>query len=183
MNGGPTQPGGNVKLKPLLVAVIVLSTIAGCQSNSSPTTGTAANPANAGAPAAAAGGGTVDPCSLITTSQATTVVGVPMKDGAPHSSQNTKQCEWDAVSGPMDGSVAILVYLGGQKAQWASTRNLASKSSKFSDVQGLGDAAFSNGFDLHILKGDDMYQIGVVGPFQDNVARATTVAKEALAKV
>ena len=166
-----------MKLKPVVVALITLSALAGCHGNSSPATGSAAKPADAG-PA-----GTVDPCSLITTSQATAVLGTPAKDGEPHAFQSTRQCEWDAVNGSTDGSVAILVYVGGQKAKWPSTHDQAKRLPKFSDVQGLGDAAFSNGFDLHILNGDDMYQIGVAGPFQDPLDRATTVAKQALAKV
>jgi Protein of unknown function (DUF3558) len=169
-----------MKFKPIVVAFIVLAVLAGCQDNPSPAAGTAPNPANA---VPAAGGGTIDPCSLITTAEATAVLGKPAKDGAPHSSQNTKQCQWDAADGPTGGSVAILVYVGGQKASWSSTLTLAQKLPKFSDIPGLGDGAFSNGFDLHILKGDDMYQIGVAGPFQDNVVRATTIAKEALARV
>ena len=166
-----------MRFKSLIVVVIALAALAGCKDSSSPATGSGAKPANAGA------AGTVDPCSLITTSEATAVLGTPAKDGAPHSFQNTKQCQWDAAKGPTDGSVAILVYIVGQKSNWASTHDAAKLSPKFSDVQGLGDAAFSNGFDLHILKGDDMYQIGVAGPFQDSVDRATTVAKEALARV
>ncbi len=169
-----------MKIKPMVVAVIALATLAGCNGNSSPATGTAPNPGNV-APAAA--GGTVDPCSLISTSDATAVLGTPAQDGVPHSSQNTKQCEWDAADGSTGGSVAILVYIGGQKAKWSSTVSQAKQLPKYSDVQGLGDGAFSNGFDLHVLKGDDMYQIGVAGSFQDNVARATTIAREALTKV
>jgi Protein of unknown function (DUF3558) len=176
-----------MRFKPIVVAVIALAALAGCKDNSSPTTGTAAQPANAGAAAGGAanagGGGAVDPCSLITTSEATAVLGKAAKDGAPHSYQNTKQCQWDVASGASyDGSIAILVYIGGQKTQWPSTVSLAKKSPKYSDVQGLGDAAFSNGFDLHILKGDDMYQIGVSGPFQNLLDKATTVARQALAR-
>jgi hypothetical protein len=167
-----------MRLKPVIIAVVALAALAGCKNSSSPN-GTAAKPANNGA----AGGGAVEPCSLITTDEATAVLGTPVKAGAPHSSQGTKQCQWDAASGPEGGSVAILVFIGGQKTRWTSTVDLAKQSPKFTDVQGIGDAAYSNGFDLHILKGDDMYQIGVVGPFPDNVARATTVAKEALARV
>jgi uncharacterized protein DUF3558 len=164
-----------MKTRPMIVAVIVLAALLGCSKNSgsSPTTGNPVKPANAGA----VGGGGIDPCALITTSDATAVLGEPAKDGAPHSYQSTKQCQWDAAN----GSVAILVYLGGQKESWPSIRDQAKRSPKYSDVQGLGDAAFSNGFDLHILKGDDMFQIGVSGPFQDPVDRATTVAKKALA--
>ena len=166
-----------MKFKPAVVALVALTALAGCKGNSSPANGSAAKPADAGAAA------TVDPCALITTSEATTVLGTPAMDGAPHSFQSTKQCEWDAVKGSTDGSVAILVYIGGQKSLWTSTHDQAKRSPKFSDVQGLGDAAFSNGFDLHILKGDNMYQIGVSGPFQDPLDRATTVAKKALARV
>ena len=168
-----------MKFKPIVVAIIALAALAGCKDNSSPAIGNAPNPANA---APAAGGGTADPCSLITTSEATAVLGKTAKDGAPHSSSNTKQCQWDAADGPTGGSVAILVYIGGQQAKWSTTTTQAKKLPKYSDVQGLGDAAYSNGFDLHILKGDNMYQIGVAGPFSDNVDRATTIAKEALAR-
>ena len=165
-----------MKFKPLIVAIVALAALAGCNdSGTSPTTGSAAEPANADA---AGAGGTIDPCSLITTSEATAVLGEPAKNGAPHSYQNTKQCQWDSAN----GSVAILVYIGGQKASWSSTHDLAKRSPKFSDVQGLGDAAFSNGFDLHILKGDNMFHIGVSGPFQNQLDLATTVAKEALAR-
>ena len=167
-----------MRFKPLIVAVIALAALAGCKGNATPATGTAPNPANA----APAGGGPVDPCSLITTGEATAVLGTQAKDGAPHSYQSTKQCQWDAASGPTDGSVAILVYIGGQKAQWTSTQSLAKKSPKYADVQGIGDAAFTTGFDLHILKGDDMYQIGVAGPFQNALDRAKTVATKALAR-
>jgi hypothetical protein len=169
-----------MRFKPLIVAVIALAALAGCKDSATPATGNAANPANAGA---AAGGGAVDPCSLITTGEATAVLGTPAKDGAPHAYQSTKQCQWDAASGPTDGSVAILVYIGGQKAQWPSAESVAKKAPKFAEVPGLGDAAYTTGFDLHILKGDDMYQIGVEGAFQDNVARATTLAKKALARL
>ena len=165
-----------MKFKPLIVFFVALAALAGCKDTSSQATGTGAKPANAGA------AGSIDPCSLITTSEASAVLGKPAMDGAPHSSKNTKQCQWDAASGPMDGSVAILIYLGGQKSQWASTYDQAKKLPKFTDIQGVGDAAFSNGFDLHVLKGDDMYQIGVEGSFTDTVARATTIAKQALAR-
>jgi hypothetical protein len=169
-----------MKSRLIVVTIVALAALAGCKANSSPAPGAAPNPSNV---APAVGGGTVDPCSLITTSEATAVLGAPAKDGAPHSSQNTKQCQWDAAEGATGGSVAILIYVGGQKAKWSSTMTQAQKLPKYSDIQGLGDGAFSNGFDLHILKGDDMYQIGVAGPFQDNVDRATTIAKEALARV
>jgi hypothetical protein len=165
-----------MRFKALVVTVVALAALAGCSK------GNAAKPNTpAGAPGAAApAGGTADPCTLLTTAEATTALGKPAKDGAPHSSQGTKQCQWDSA----DGSVAILVYLGGQKARWQQTHDQAKSaySAKFSDVSGVGDGAFSNGFDLHILKGDDMYQIGVSGPFQDHVERAITVAKEALAR-
>jgi hypothetical protein len=162
-----------------MVATAAVVALAGCSSHpaTNPTSGTAANPA-AGAPTKAAVGGGVDPCSLITTAQASSVLGEQAKDGAPHAYQQTKQCQWDSAN----GSVAILVYIGGQKASWQSTHDAAKAGPKFQDVSGLGDAAFSNGFDLHILKGDDMYQIGVSG-VADPLGSATTVAKEALAKV
>ena len=168
-----------MKFKPMVVAIAAIAALVGCKDNSSPATGAAPNPSSVGV---VGGGGTIDPCSLITTAEATAVLGTPAKDGAPHAYQKTKQCQWDAANGPAGGSVAILVYIGGQKASWSSTQALAKKLPKYSDVQGLGDAAFSNGFDLHILKGDGMYQIGVAGPFHDNVDRATTIAKEALAR-
>jgi hypothetical protein len=164
-----------------MVATVVVVALVGCSkgSGTNSTGGTAAKPA-AGAPSggtAAVGG--VDPCSLITTAEASTVLGEQAKDGQPHAYQSTKQCQWDSAN----GSIAILVYIGGQKALWQSTYNTSKAAPKFKDVSGLGDAAFTTGFDLHILKGDDMYQIGVAGPFTDNVDRATTVAKEALARV
>jgi hypothetical protein len=171
-----------MKYKPLIVAIIALAALAGCSKSnaSNPATGSAQQPANA-AGGGGGGGGGVDPCSLITTSEATAALGTAAKDGAPHSSQGTKQCEWDAQSGPTDGSVAILVYIGGQKAHWQTTVDAAKKAPKYSDVPGLGEAAFTTGFDLHILKGDDMYQIGVAGP-PNPLDRATTVAKQALAR-
>src|SRR5215467_2341196 len=143
-----------MRLRFFMLATAVVVALAGCSSHSAtnPTSGTAAKPA-AGAPA---GGGGVDPCSLITTAQATSVLGEPAKNGAPHAYMQTKQCQWDSAN----GSVAILVYIGGQKASWQSTHDAAKAGPKFQDVSGLGDAAFTNGFDLHILKGDDMYQIG-----------------------
>jgi hypothetical protein len=156
-------------------AVVALTALAGCNhGGSKPVTGSAAKPANGGT-------ASIDPCSLITTSEATAALGTQAKDGAPHAYQSMKQCEWDAAEGPVAGSVAILVYVGGQKARWPSTLAAAKQSPKFSDVQGLGDAAFTTGFDLHILKGDDMYQIGVAGP-KDPLDRATAVAKQALAR-
>jgi hypothetical protein len=163
-----------MRFKALVVAVVAFAVLAGC-SKAKPDTPVA--PAGAAAPA---GGGPVDPCSLLTTDEATTVLGKPAKAGAPHASQGTKQCQWDSA----DGSVAILVYIGGQKSRWQQNHDLAKSAyaAKFSDVSGLGEGAFSNGFDLHVLKGDDMYQIGVSGPLQDNVQRAITVAKEALAR-
>jgi hypothetical protein len=165
-----------MRFKALIVAVVALAALAGCSKGNATKPNTAA-PAGAAIPA---GGGTVDPCSLLTTDEATTALGKPAKAGAPHSSTGTKQCQWDSA----DGSVAILVYLGGQKAKWQQTHDQSKTAypAKFADVSDLGDAAFSNGFDLHILKGDNMYQIGVAGPFQDNLQRATTVAKEALAR-
>ena len=166
-----------MKFKPIIFAVIALAALAGCKANSSTTNGSATNPPNA------AGGGTVDPCSLITTSEATAALGTSVTNGVPHAYQNTKQCQWDAAQGPDGGSVAILVYICGQKSQWPSILAVSKQAPKFSNVQGLGDAAFTTGFDVHILKGDDMYQIGVSGPFQDQLSRATTVAKEALARV
>jgi Protein of unknown function (DUF3558) len=164
-----------MRFKALIVAVVALAALAGC-SKAKPDTPAA--PAGAAAPA---GGGTVDPCSLLTTAEATTVLGKTANAGAPHSSTGTKQCQWDSA----DGSVAILVYIGGQKARWQQTydQSKSAFSAKFSDVPGLGEGAFSNGIDLHVLKGDNMYQIGVSGPFQDKVQRAITVAKEALARV
>jgi glucose/arabinose dehydrogenase len=167
-----------MKLKPLILAIIALAALAACKSGgANPTTAAPAKPANANAPAAS-----LDACTLLTTEEATAVLGSPVKKGAPHSYQQTVQCQWDAVKGPADGSVAILVWIGGQKDQWSSTESAAKASKKFSEVSGLGDAAFSNGFDLHILKGDNMYQIGVAGPFTNNVDRATDVAKKALAR-
>lgn len=168
-----------MKSRVLIIAVIALTALSGCSKNSgsSPTNGTPVNQAGAGG---GNGGATIDPCSLITTAEANAVLGETAKQSPPHSFQSTKQCQWDSAN----GSVAILVYIGGQKAQWPSTHDLAKKSfpSKFSDVSGLGDAAFSNGIDVHILKGDNMFQIGVAGPFQDRVDRAITVSKEALAR-
>ena len=167
-----------MRFKALVVAVVALAALAGCSKGNAAKPNT---PAAAPGAAAPAGGGTVDPCSLLTTAEATTALGQPAKDGAPHSFQSTKQCQWDSA----DGSVAILVYIGGQKARWQQTydQSKSAFSAKFSDVPGLGEGAFSNGIDLHVLKGDNMYQIGVGGPFQDKVQRAITVAKEALARV
>jgi uncharacterized protein DUF3558 len=175
-----------MRFKALVVVVIALVALVGCSKNSP--TPDPAHPAGPGTATAAAnaggggggGGGTIDPCSLITTEEATAVLGEPAKDGVPHAFQQTRQCQWDSAN----ASIAILVYLGGQKDPWPSTHDLAKSaySAKFSDVSGLGDAAFSNGIDLHILKGDDMYQIGVLGPFTDRVGKAMTVAKEALAR-
>jgi hypothetical protein len=165
-----------MRFKALIVAVAALAALAGCSKGNATKPNT---PAPAGA-AVPAGAGTVDPCSLLTTDEATTVLGKTANGGAPHSSTGTKQCQWDSA----DGSVAILVYLGGQKAIWQQTHDQtkAAYSAKFADVPGIGDGAFSNGFDVHVLKGDNMYQIGVSGPFQDNLQRAITVAKEALAR-
>lgn len=174
-----------MRFKTLIVAIVALAALAGCSKGSGSTqaNNSSANQAAAtGTPGGGGGGGgTIDPCSLITTQEASAVLGEPAKDGAPHSFQSTRQCQWDSAN----GSVAILVYIGGQKARWQTTHDLAKRSfpAKFSDVPDLGDAAFSNGFDLHILKGDDMYQIGVSAPFQDDLARAITVAKKALARV
>jgi hypothetical protein len=179
-----------MRFRTLMIAAAVLVALAGCSKD----TGTAANtgpvagaPTGAGTAAGggAAGGGSVDPCSLITTAQASTVLGAQAKDGAGHSSTGTRQCQWDAASGPENGSIAILVYVGAGKSLWQSDHDTAKTAyaSKFAEVPNLGDAAYSNGFDLQILKGSNVYQIGVSGPFTDNVARATTVAKEALANV
>jgi hypothetical protein len=176
-----------MRYKALIVAIVALAALVGCSnggSTSGSRNGTSANQAAGKAAGGgtnnAAGGGGGNPCSLITKDEASAVLGEQAKDGVGHSSQGTKQCQWDSAN----GSVAILVFIGGQKASWTQTHDLAKQTyaAKFSDVSGLGDAAFSNGFDVHILKGDDMYQIGVAGPFQDKVTRAITVAKEALAR-
>jgi hypothetical protein len=171
-----------MKFKLLPVAIVALTGLCGLTGLTGCSQDSGSNPTSAPANQAgtSAGAGlTVDPCTLITTAQATAALGEQAKDGVAHAYQSTQQCQWDSTN----GSVAILVYVGGQKAKWSSTVDLAKKSPKYSDVSNLGDAAFSNGFDLHILKGDDMYQIGVAGPFQDTVDRAITVAKQALARV
>jgi hypothetical protein len=168
-----------MRFRPLIVAIVALAALAGCSKTggSTPTNGAAPNPADA---APVAGGQSMDVCSLLTTAEATAVLGKPAKDGAAHSYQNTRQCQWDAADGA--GSIAILVYIGGEKDKWQSVHDQSKIYPKFADVPGLGDAAFSNGIDLHVLKGDDMYQIGVLG-IADNVQGAITVAKEALARV
>jgi hypothetical protein len=169
-----------MKSRTLIVAAVVLAALTGCSKNSgsNPTNGTPVNQAGAGG--GGGGGATIDPCSLLTTDEANAVLGEAAKQSPPHSFQSTKQCQWDSAN----GSVAILVYIGGQKANWQSTHDFAKSAypTKFNDVSGLGDAAFSNGIDVHILKGDNMYQIGVLGPFKNQVDRAITVAKEALAR-
>jgi hypothetical protein len=167
-----------MKIRTLMLATAVLVALVGCSKAAGTTPGAPANPAAGAATNGGSAGGGVDPCSLITTAQASTVLGEPAKDGQPHAYLQTKQCEWDSA----DGSVAILVYIGGQKAAWQNTLSGAKAAPKYQDVSGLGDAAFTTGFDLHILKGDDMYQIGVSG-VTDPLGSATTVAKEALAKV
>jgi len=175
-----------MRYKALVVAIVAVAALVGCSNGGSTSTSTNGTSANQAAGNAAGGGSNNtgsaggNPCSLITTGEASAVLGEQAKDGVGHSSQGTKQCQWDSAN----GSVAILVFIGGQKASWTQTHDLAKQTyaAKFSDVSGLGDAAFSNGFDVHILKGDDMYQIGVAGPFQDKVTRAITVAKAALAR-
>jgi hypothetical protein len=168
-----------MRVKSLILAIAALAALAGCNdTGSNAATGPSAKPAGAGA-----GGGSVDPCSLLTTDQATAALGTPAKAGVPNNNGSLKQCQWDAAQGPTSGSIAILVYVGGQKAQWSSTVAAAKAYPKFSEVPGLGDAAFTTGFDVHVLKGDNVYQIGVAGGVGDPLSRATTVAKEALAKV
>ncbi|HEY7223463.1 MAG TPA: DUF3558 family protein [Micromonosporaceae bacterium] len=179
-----------MRLKSLIIAIVAMTALglAGCakDSTTNPTTnptanltaGPSGNPSNSGVPGG--GGAAPDPCTLLTTDEATAVLGEKAKDGEPHSSTGTKQCEWDAVSG--HSSVAILIWVGGWSSKWQSTHDSSKAAPGFKDVSGLGDAAFSNGIDLHILKGDDMYQIGVLGPFKDLVAKATTVAQKALAR-
>lgn len=164
----------------MVLAVVALVALAGC-SKSGGTTPTAATSGNAGTTGAGGGGSGAapDPCSLLTTDEASAILGQTAANGAPHSSTGTKQCEWDASA----GSIAILIWIGGWRARWQDNHDTAKTAfpTKFADVSGLGDAAYSNGIDLHILKGDDMYQIGVLGT-SDAVAAATTVAQKALAR-
>jgi hypothetical protein len=162
-----------------MVATAAVVALAGCSNHSgtNTTAGTGAKPA-AGAPTSAAAAGGVDPCTLITTAQASTVLGEQAKDGQPHSFQSTKQCQWDSAN----GSVAILIWVGGKETVWQTSHDAAKAAPKFQDISGLGDAAFTTGFDVHVLKGDDVYQIGVSG-VTNPLGSATTVAKEALAKV
>src|SRR5262245_35511457 len=107
-----------MRFKALAITIIALGALAGCSAKSTPPPNPATVPGTA---AAAAKGATIDPCSLITTDEATVVLGELAKNGAPHSFQSTQQCQWDSAN----GSVAILVYIGGQKDLWASTHNTA----------------------------------------------------------
>jgi len=163
--------------KTFVVAIVALAALAGCSKHGDKQTNATGNGAGTNT---TNHGSTVDTCSLLTIDEATAALGEQAKAGVPHSSQTTRQCQWDSAN----GSVAILVFVGGQRAHWAQTYGQSKQvySTKFSDVPNLGDGAFSNGFDVHVLKGDDMYQIGVAGPFQDHVERAIAVAQEALAR-
>jgi hypothetical protein len=160
----------------MMVLTVAFATLTGCSKNSNPSPTAQTTDGRPGASTR------VDACSLLTTAEATAVLGEQSADAKPGGGglPNASQCEWNAVSG--DASIAILIWIGGQKAAWANIVATSKQTLNYADVPGLGDAAFSNGIDLHILKGDNMYQIGVLAS-GDKIAEATAVAQKALARV
>jgi hypothetical protein len=147
----------------IAVAAIVLIAVAGCSKTGSGTTNTSASDAV---------GKSIDVCSLLTTAEASQVLGATSHDGV---AGDARQCHWESAS----GSIAILVTT---PAQWDTAVAVNKTLPTFKELSGLGEAAFSSGYDIHVLKNNTDFHIGVVGT-SDNVQAAITVAQKALAKL
>lgn len=168
-----------MRVKPLIVTLIAAVALAGCGSGKEPTTptGNGGGAVNSGP---SGGGDTAlpDPCSLVTQDEAATALGKAVAAGVPANGREGKSCVFSASV----GSVVVLVFSDADYgAIYASSK--AAYGTKFSDVPGVGDQAFSTPAGVYVHKGRLVMRVQLIGPADDAVTKSVTLAKAAAARL
>jgi hypothetical protein len=129
----------------------------------------------------------IDPCSLLTTSQVSSALGVTVADGK---SVIPPDCQWSQPNGSVGAKSVFLEILGpmGQLTpvdRFNSAKTPVGRIVK-TPVGGLGDDAVfveTMGVALYVKKGNSVFQIRVSGfPLEDAKAKEKALAQQALAK-
>lgn len=131
------------------------------------------------APAASSGsaaGSTVDPCTLVTEAEATTLLGSDPGPGVSTGTADQPACAYGA-------SLTLSLQPTGGRAQYDADRGAAQGSGKSTDLTGVGDAAFAfvvgNTIgQMEIVKGTAVVTVNIQGdPSLQNITveRLTTL--------
>jgi hypothetical protein len=154
----------------LAAALVAVGALAGCSGG--------------GDPPASAPSGTVtvsempdiDPCGVVTQEEAEAAFGASLGPGEAAVEGDGVVCRYPAAIGL--GSVSIFVY---EEPEWDIIRGSyqTRAGSNFHDVDGVGDAAFTDGTDVFVRIGTTVVKFSMSGPFADGGARSLTLAQSA----
>jgi len=148
---------------------VAVAALAGCSGGAEP-------PPNAPSGTVSVPAPDIDPCGVVTHEEAEAAYGSALSPGAAVAEGDGVVCRYPAAIGL--GSVSIFVY---EEPEWDIIRTSyeSRAGSNFHDLDGLGDAAFTDGIDVFVRVGATVVKFSMSGPFADQGARALTLAQSA----
>ncbi len=170
----------NMKYTMPMFFIVAVFLLAGCGGGSSGTTNTGSTPtATTGSGSTAAtpttGTGASTPtitisstCNIVTTAQASTILGGTVQTQSSSVTIVTTTANACAYKSSQGGTATLAVIAATDTTTAHNTftqlqqATRATSGSKYQDVSGLGDGAFTNGTTLYVLKGKTLMVITVI---------------------
>jgi hypothetical protein len=167
------------RLPPVGALLLAVALLSGCAGGS----GTEDVVGPGSGPAAGGRGTPPNPCTLVTKDEASAALGVPAADGELFPGSDP-ECRFRPV-GPEFQYLQIEVSKGGRAGYDFSFKIKKDTFPEFAEVAGLGDAAFSIGKEVTVLKGAHVavFFLGGVDDDPDVRARVLALAKAGTARL
>lgn len=140
----------------------------------------ASAPAATGAASSGSGGAEIDACSLLSASQASSLVGNQYTAATPSTiAPGQDQCDYARADGP---DLTVIVYQPSSGVTFEMATSVQSGAGTVTNVSGVGDKAIAGSIELDVAIGDRIIAVeGAGGTLTGNYSRAVDVAKAVIA--
>jgi hypothetical protein len=162
-------------------APVAATTSAVSAAPSSPTEAASASaPAATGAASSGSGGAEIDACSLLSASQASSLVGNQYTAATPSTiAPGQDQCDYARADGP---DLIVIVYQPSSGVTFEMATSVQSGAGTVTNVSGVGDKAIAGEIELDVQAGDRIIAVeGAGGTLTSDYSRAVSVAKAIIA--
>jgi hypothetical protein len=162
-------------------APVAATTSAVSAAPSSPTEAASASaPAATGAASSGGGGAEIDACSLLSASQASSLVGNQYTAATPSTiAPGQDQCDYARADGP---DLIVIVYQPSSGVTFEMATSVQSGAGAVTNVSGVGDKAIAGEIELDVQAGDRIIAVeGAGGTLTSDYSRAVSVAKAIIA--
>jgi hypothetical protein len=133
-----------------------------------------------GAASSGGGGAEIDACSLLSVSQASSLVGNQYTAATPSTiAPGQDQCDYARADGP---DLTVIVYQPSSGVTFEMATSVQSGAGTVTNVSGVGDKAIAGSIELDVAIGDRIIAVeGAGGTLTSDYSRAVAVAKAIIA--